>query len=264
MAYQGELHSGRGGWTIDMKMELTQRDKKLLVFLAVFVIVVCLGYWGIYPAITSIRNIDEEIVNQEEIKELNQAKINMLPIVKKDNEILEEKIEDAGKDFFKIMKSDEIDKLMTGMAITYSLHADSLDIQMPEDMAELEPYQYSDRYINPESYKEDEEEALISIQTQVKTVDEYAEGEAAESEEPEEEEKILTGIYNVHLKMRLSGEENNLQKFIDDLSEYGHKLQVASYSWIEASNVGMNDEGQYIVSTHKVLGIELDMYMCED
>lgn len=246
-----------------MKMELTQKDKRLLVFLAIFVVVVSLGYWGIFPAVRAIREIDSEIEVQQQLKATNEEKINMRPIVIKDNEILENKIVAAGKDFFPIMTTAEIDKLMTGMAITYSLHADSLDIQMPDKMAELDPYQYSDRHINPHLYEEEEEEALVSIQTQADAVEEYAEGKEEEPEE-KEEEKVLTGIYDVHLQMRLSGDEANLQKLIDDLSAYGHKLQVNSYRWVETSQVDVNEEGQYVVNTQRVLGIELDMYMCEE
>ena len=33
---------------IIMKLEMTQKDKNLLIMLSIFVIVVCIGYWGIY------------------------------------------------------------------------------------------------------------------------------------------------------------------------------------------------------------------------
>jgi len=248
-----------------MKMELTQRDKRLLIFLAIFVIVVCVGYWGIYPAVKAIKLIDEQIEVQQEQKEINEQKISMLPIVMKDNEELELQIEEARADFFPIMTSDEIDKFVTGIAITYGLHADSLDIVMPEDMAQLEPYEYSDKYKNPEAYAYEEEEALISIQTQADAIDEYATGEEGETEESsEEEEQVLTGIYDVHLKMNLSGYEANLQRLIDDLSAYDNKLQVAAYHWIENSDIYVNEEGNYAVNTSKALEIELDMYMCEN
>lgn len=250
-----------------MKMELTQKDKRLLIFLAIFVTVVGLGYWGIYPSVKAIKSIDDEKVVQQQIKEANKAKIAMLPIITKDNEALEEEIAKTRAEFFEIMSSDEIDKLMTGMAISYSLHADSLDIQIPDKMSDRGPYQYSDKFVNPEAYEEEEEEPLISIQTQASAVDEYAEEIAeheADEEFEEEEEKVLTGIYDVHLVMRLTGEESRLQRFIDDVSDYGNKLQVSAYRWVETSNVNVNDEGQYVVNTGKALVIELDMYMCEE
>ena len=36
---------------IVMKLEMTQKDKNLLIMLSIFVIVVCIGYWGIYPVV---------------------------------------------------------------------------------------------------------------------------------------------------------------------------------------------------------------------
>lgn len=248
-----------------MKMELTQRDKRLLIFLAIFVTVVGLGYWGIYPSIKAIKSIDNEIALQQQIKAVNETKLSMLPIIIKDNEDLETEIAKIRGEFFGIMSSDEIDKLMTGMAISYSLHADSLDIQIPDKMSERGPYQYSDKYVNPQNYEDEEEEPLVSVQTQVAAVEEYAEeGPEEEEEEAEEENKVLTGIYDVHLRMRLTGDEARLQRFIDDVSEYGNKLQVSSYNWVETSSVNVNAEGQYVVDTSKVLVIELDMYMCEE
>ena len=38
---------------IVMKLEMTQKDKNLLIMLSIFVIVVCIGYWGICLLYTS-------------------------------------------------------------------------------------------------------------------------------------------------------------------------------------------------------------------
>lgn len=247
-----------------MKMELTQKDKRLLIFLAIFVIVVCIGYGGIYPAVKAIKQIDEDIAEQQDLKNINDQKISMLPMIMKDNEALEKQITETRSEFFEIMTSDQIDKFVTGMAITYALHADRLDIQMPEDMAELGPYAYSDKFKNPESYAYEEDEALVSIQTQAAQVEEYAEGSDETDELAEEEDPVLTGIYDAHLQMRLSGDEINLQHLIDDLSSYGNKLQISSYNWVETSDVYLNADGNYAVSTGKALEIEIDMYMCDN
>ena len=44
-----------------MKLEMTQKDKNLLIMLSIFVIVVCIGYWGIYPVVKGIVNTNKEI-----------------------------------------------------------------------------------------------------------------------------------------------------------------------------------------------------------
>lgn len=54
---------------IVMKLEMTQKDKNLLIMLSIFVIVVCIGYWGIYPVVKGIVNTNKEITTQKETKE---------------------------------------------------------------------------------------------------------------------------------------------------------------------------------------------------
>ena len=49
-----------------MKLEMTQKDKNLLIMLSIFVIVVCIGYWGIYPVVKGIVNTNKEIATQKE------------------------------------------------------------------------------------------------------------------------------------------------------------------------------------------------------
>ena len=51
---------------IVMKLEMTQKDKNLLIMLSIFVIVVCIGYWGIYPVVKGIVNTNKEIATQKE------------------------------------------------------------------------------------------------------------------------------------------------------------------------------------------------------
>ena len=64
-----------------MKTELTQRDKKLLTFLGVFVIVVCIGYWGVLPQLKAASEYNDEIEEQEVLSDYYQQKINQLIMV---------------------------------------------------------------------------------------------------------------------------------------------------------------------------------------
>ena len=72
-----------------MKVELTQRDKKLLTFLGVFVIVVLVGYYGILPQIKAANEYKDEIEEEELLQEVYQKKIMQLPVVEKNNSDLE-------------------------------------------------------------------------------------------------------------------------------------------------------------------------------
>ena len=63
-----------------MKLEMTQKDKNLLIMLSIFVIVVCIGYWGIYPVVKGIVNTNKEIATQKETQEENELKLTQVQI----------------------------------------------------------------------------------------------------------------------------------------------------------------------------------------
>ena len=60
---------------ISMQTTLTERDKKLLIFLSLFVIVVGIGYWGLRPIYKNIKETDEAIIDAQDLKTSNQLKI---------------------------------------------------------------------------------------------------------------------------------------------------------------------------------------------
>ncbi|MBR5360283.1 MAG: hypothetical protein IK123_05265, partial [Lachnospiraceae bacterium] len=126
-----------------MQTTLTERDKKLLIFLSLFVIVVGIGYWGLRPIYKSIKETDEAIVEAEDLKAQNELKVMQLPIYEKDNAELEESIIAARQSFYPIMTSDELDKMFTTMVLDYNLYSYFLRISIDKDELQSEPYQYS-------------------------------------------------------------------------------------------------------------------------
>ena len=93
-----------------MKLEMTQKDKNLLIMLSIFVIVVCIGYWGIYPVVKEIVKTNKEIVTQEETQEENELKLTQVPMMEADNEKFLDQIQGVRESFFPMMQSAEIDK----------------------------------------------------------------------------------------------------------------------------------------------------------
>lgn len=128
-----------------MKTELTQRDKKLLVFLGIFVIVVCIGYWGIKPAIQKIVKYSEDIEIEQNKKDLDDMKVASLPMMESENKYYEEEILNSRSNFYPMMTSDEIDKMFTGMVLEYNLNAYDMNIDMPTEECHLDAYKYSEK-----------------------------------------------------------------------------------------------------------------------
>ena len=72
-----------------MQMQMTEKDKKLIVFLAIFVILVAGGYWGIYPVVSNISSVQEQIEDEKALQDMNMVKIAQAPLLVADNEQVE-------------------------------------------------------------------------------------------------------------------------------------------------------------------------------
>lgn len=242
-----------------IEMQMTERDKKLLVFLAIFVIVVGCGYWGIRPIINDILDINEEIEEQENDAYMNSIKITELPVYEMDNEEYEEEILAARTHFYPMMTSNEVDKLMTGMALSYNLYSYDLAIYISEGVANTEAYQYSEKYAEDMSYEYEEDDDfstdLDSLDSLFGSDDDY---EYDGSDE-------FTGIYEVVVTMRLGGSIEDLQRFIDDFSINDKEVLVNSYVWTEVESMEYNEEIEdYELTTELQLNIEISIFMCEE
>lgn len=230
-----------------MKMEMTEKDKKLLVMLAVFIIVVCIGYWGVYPIIKDIRTINESMLEQEDIRSINELKLSQVALMEADNANLESDITNARSAFFPMMTSAEIDRYFTDMVLSYGLYSYDLNIKMPTEETDLKPYQYSEK-----ATVQDEEASEGTT--------------SAASDELIFDDDVMTGIYTANISMRLGGDEKKLNQLVDDLSGSEKKLRVSRYSWSEERSMAYDseEEGEYSIQIESVLTIELEIYMYEE
>ncbi|MBQ8923957.1 MAG: hypothetical protein IJ053_04095 [Lachnospiraceae bacterium] len=247
-----------------MKVEMTERDKKLLVFLSIFVIVVCIGYWGIYPVVKDIGEINTKIQEEEDLKDLNEFKVSQLPLIEGETADMEEKIAEVKETYYDIMDSSEVDKYFTNMVLDFGLYSYDLSISMPNDTTDLEPYQYSRKALgmpDEEYYGEDtSSEDLLSLDDDEEDSEDLFE---------DEDNYSTTGIYTVGITMKLGGTETDLIEFIDYLSGIDKKLRVVNYSWSEERSIqyGSDSEdelGDFEIVTNKTLTISLEIYMCEE
>ncbi len=236
-----------------MKLEFTmsERDKKLLIFLGVFVILVCFGYWGIRPILKSVTNIKEQIEDDKDVKAMNDLKLSELPMLQVDNEKMEENIETARGNYFSIMTSDEIDRFFTDMALSHNLYAYDLTIKMPSKTSDLEPYQYSEKALKPtkkeETDTDDEEDEDTDSTT---SLDDY--------------EEVDNGIYAVTVTMRLGGTQEELTRLVNELSNTEQKLRVCKYSYTKQKDIQTGEDGTYEVIENVVLNMTVELYMCEE
>ena len=80
-----------------MKTNMTERDKRLLVGMLLFVIIVAVGYWGILPQYKRYKKLETKIEQEEEEQKLNKMKIANLAMIEMQAEEYEQKIAEKGE-----------------------------------------------------------------------------------------------------------------------------------------------------------------------
>lgn len=257
-----------------MKLEMTQKDKNLLIMLSIFVIVVCIGYWGIYPVVKEIIKTDKEMDKQVELQSENEMKLVQVPMLEADNASMNEKIQTVRKSFFPMMDSSAVDKYFTGLVLGYNLESYDLSIEMPQDETTLQPYVYSKRAQALENENSDETteepQGAKAEQAEIDAAEESG-GMSDDSDSADADfgladtEPVTTGICNATVTMRLGGDEKNLQQLIEDLSNSEKKIRVCNYSWSEERSVSnLTEDGEYDIDVQRVLTITLEIYMYKE
>lgn len=238
-----------------MKIEITERDKRLLTILAIFVIVVCVGWWGIRPQINRANEIAEEIEEAEKLQSVNEAKVSQLMFVEGANQKLEQLIIDARENYYPMMTSDEIGNYITNMVIDdYGLGVYSLNIG-PVELAGLAEYRYSEKHTTGKS------EALNNaLEAAAPKIDES--GMLVFNEAVEKNHQV-TGIYSVGLTMRLNGDGDKISRLLDNLALNKKKMRLVDYSVdVEITPVTYEDGTVGEISTEALM-VSLEIYMTE-
>ena len=242
-----------------MQTKMTERDKKLLFALVIIVIVFVIGYLGIYPLVKSVREINKEIEEQEALQSENEIKLTNLTIIQVDNEKMEEDIIEKRKDFYPVMAASDIDKLLTGKALSYNLYSYDLDIDVNDTDAS----------------EDDQEDAVDAVDYLDNTYSSGSNssgsssggstdtGDASSDSDGTTTDMSAVGIYVAYVNMRLGGNRADLEKFLDDMVASGEKVRVVSYSWTEGRQLDYNNDGTYNLVTEKVLDISLELYMSD-
>lgn len=249
-----------------MKFEMTERDKKLLVFLSVFVIVVCIGYWGVYPVIKDINKTKEKIQTEKELQEMNELKVGQLPMIEAETEKMEEDILKARSNYYEIMTSNEIDKYFTNMVLSSGLYSYDLGISILTDPTDLEPYQYSEKALGQEVDDYYYEDSEGSAEDYMNDSD-----EAGDDLSEDGDSNAATGIYTASITMKVGGEEEKLISFLDSLCNTDKKLRIVNYSFSEERSIEYNsseddDEADngYEIKNNIILNVTFEIYMCEE
>lgn len=123
-----------------MTMTMTERDKKLLAGLGVFCVVAVLTVMVILPLYSANKMMKDQIAANEDQIALMQQKEAELPLLRMENERRREALLDEQEELFPLLKTQDIDRLLTEKVMLHGLSARKLQISMPEEAANVSGY----------------------------------------------------------------------------------------------------------------------------
>lgn len=123
-----------------MTLKLTERDKKILVFLAAFVIVIPVFVWGILPLADKVMETKASLdAVKADVFEM-QSKIQLYDTSVAENTSLKEEKQSIGASYYPTMQSQEVDRLITGIILNNGLTSTGLEISSIESEKNIAPY----------------------------------------------------------------------------------------------------------------------------
>lgn len=241
-------------------MKFTERDKKLIVFLSLFLLIVGIGYFVVRPLYEKVGQLQAQADELEMQVEQTQNYLVRLPQLRKMNEELQGQKQDELQIFYPYMESQELDKMITGLTLHESLGAKNLTITIPDEPYVITPYFLSVPQPDEEGQLSESEQAY-----EAETSGDAA-GQTDEAQTPDAQagtdgsEQVL---YVATLAVDATGTHEQLQAYIDLLSDDGEypAIQVNSYTWNRENTVGTDELGAFMMQSGEALHIELSVYM---
>jgi len=220
--------------------ELTEKDKRLLAGVACAAVAVLAVLLVIRPLAAANRTLRDNIAQEQLQKEEYDQELSLLDSQKTLNAALREKDTAARADFYPMMESREIDRMLTTLVLQHGLAARDLTITMPTAEASAAPYLYS--------------EAAASAGT--------AASGTADSTAAAADSAAGSGVYAAEVSMTMTGPAEQLQALIDDLYADAPAIHISGYAWSspEAITAGAAADGS---GSDVMLSLSMEIYMAE-
>ena len=256
-----------------MKTNMTERDKKLLVGMFIGVIIVAIGYWGILPQIKQYKALEAKIQREEAIQKINKIKILNAGTLEVQADDYESRIAERKDEFYPVMTSSQVDRLMTELAVGNNLNVYDLSFNMPSSPTSRVAYKNSSLYTRQQQmmaeYTPSETTDTSSSDDLLAETTEATDSKSKKSDDEkvkmptETEEDIMaavmggieggyqpnTDIYAVPITITVGGEIRDLENFIEQINNLDKRALVIGYSWGEFRDVIKRDADGNIIST---------------
>lgn len=213
-----------------MTLKVTERDKKILLVLAVFLIVLGLIAGVLMPLMENTQKLGEEIAEAEVEKQEKEMKVAALPGMRSRMEKAEEELSTMQERYYPVMKSVEIDRMMTNTAVNCGIQVLDMDIKMPDFTSYTTLLNYGD--------------IVYGV------------------EQENSENTPFDGMYTASLTMNMTGSRENLQSMLDVTVSQEPRQRVTDFSWQKNQKEG-SSEYTLSMSVDIYMYQDVEMYVQE-
>lgn len=254
-----------------------------------FVVIVGIGYWGIYPQVKAFIKLENKIDQEEVKKSINEQKVSNLIFVESQCDEFEESMAVNKEKFFDRMTEADVDLLLTGKAIKNHLESFSLSINISDTPSERRAYIYSDLLKQQVQWASDARAAEQAF-TESETEDDLLglTGSNKDDDDDEESEVVLNenidifgdtetvginnDIYAAKVTMVLGGDKKDLEAFLEEIMNSDKEILITSFAWskyrVQKTKEGVVLTGELLASDYEVvemdaLTITMELYMCD-
>ena len=253
-----------------------------------FVVIVGIGYWGIYPQIKAFVKLENEIDQEEVKRNINEQKVSSLIFVESQCDEYEESMAVNKEKFFDRMSEADVDLLLTGKAIKNHLESFSLNIDIPDTPSSRRAYIYSDLLNQQIQWENEAQMAASALKDSDEEDDLLGLTGSNKKDDDEEEAEVLdetvdifgatdtvgvnNDIYAAKVTMVLGGDRKNLEAFLEEIMNSDKEILITSFAWskyrVQKTKEGTVLSGELLASDYEVvemdaLTITMELYMCD-
>jgi cell division protein FtsB len=215
-----------------MTANMTDKDKKLLIFLAFFAVIALFGFVIIKPLVEKNAELVVEVQQLQDKKTEFEQKKAELPMLRVQNTENQQKIAELKSGFEDMMESQQIDNLLTEKALSAGVLASSLSITMPTAPLKLTVYPYSKIALSADPVEEET--------TYVRKAEAEADAiEAAAGTNDTSNSSSSSGgtvgeqtlVSAAEARFELKGNIETLKNIVDDYSINTPAIRVKAVTW---------------------------------
>lgn len=239
-----------------IQTNLNNKDKKTIAIVLFAALVFAIAWFLIRPTVTSIMNTNEKIEEAELTQEEYRNKLIYLTSAEELYGKAVDDLNESTKDYYELMDSSEIDRMVTSYVLQSGLFAESLSIKMPDGAVEERPYLYSTLSEDSSDSSTDTSASDGADTLLAPYINARSRANSTES----------SGVQCVSISLSITGTKSGCQALIDDLCTKP-AVRVTGFTWEKLDPVERINEQtgmvEYVDSGKVRLRIDVNLYMAD-